>query len=73
MKHNMTLTDRIIRVIIAVVISVLYISNMITGAWAILLMVLSIIFLLTSFINFCPLYTILGIRKWERKSKAIDH
>lgn len=73
MKHNMTSTDRIIRVIIAVVISVLYISNMITGAWAILLMVLSIIFLLTSFINFCPLYTILGIRKWERKSKAIDH
>jgi len=70
MKHNMTTADRIIRVIIAVIIAILYFSNAIPAAWGLTLMMVSFVFMLTAFINFCPLYTLLGIRRWEKKSKV---
>ena len=48
--------DRIIRVIIAAAIAVLYFTDVITGTWGIVLLVLAGIFLLTSIIGLCPLY-----------------
>jgi hypothetical protein len=56
MKANMGTIDRIVRVLIAVVIIALYFANQITGTAAIILLVLSGIFILTSFMSFCPLY-----------------
>lgn len=61
MKKNMGVVDRIIRVSLAVLVGVLYFTNVISGTWAIILGVLSIVFLLTSLVSFCPLYTIFGI------------
>ena len=61
MKININLTDRIIRVIIAVILSVFYFANIVTGTLGIVLLAASIILLLTSVINFCPIYYILGI------------
>jgi hypothetical protein len=61
MKANMGSTDRIIRAIIAIVIAALYFTNVITGLLGIVLLVLAAIFLLTSFISFCPLYLPFGI------------
>jgi len=52
----MGMADRIIRTILAVVIGVLYFTNVITGTWGIILLILAIVFLLTSLISFCPLY-----------------
>lgn len=48
--------DRIIRIVLAVVIAVLYFTDQITGAAAVILGILAIIFLLTSLVGFCPLY-----------------
>ncbi len=48
--------DRIIRTILAIVVAILYFTDQITGTAAIILGVLAIIFLLTSFAGFCPLY-----------------
>jgi hypothetical protein len=48
--------DRIIRVILAVVIAVLYFTKQITGTVAIILGILAIIFVLTSLVGVCPLY-----------------
>jgi len=48
-------TDRIIRVILAIVVAVLYFTDQITGTAAIFLGVLVIMFLLTGFVGFCPL------------------
>lgn len=62
MKKNMGTADKMIRVIIAAIVGVLYFTNVINGTLGIVLMVLAIVFLLTSFISFCPLYTLLGIR-----------
>ncbi len=56
MKKNMGTADRVIRILIAAVIAVLYFTDQITGTAAIILGILAIIFLLTSFVSFCPLY-----------------
>ena len=61
MKKNMGLIDRIIRVLIAVVVVVLYITNVISGTLGIVLLVLSGVFILTSIISFCPLYLPIGL------------
>ncbi|QQR98797.1 MAG: DUF2892 domain-containing protein [Sphingobacteriales bacterium] len=68
MKKNMGSLDKMIRVIIATVILVLYFTKIITGTLAIVLLVLAIVFAVTSFINFCPLYTVLGINTNKKES-----
>lgn len=67
MKQNMGTTDRIIRSIIAVIFFALYYNDIIPGTLGIVLVVISVVFLLTSFISFCPLYSILGISTLRKK------
>ena len=66
MKKNMGGADRIIRIIIAIVVGVLYYMGIISETLGTVLLVLAGVFLLTSFINFCPLYTILGINTGKK-------
>lgn len=61
MKKNMGGTDRVIRLLVAAVVAILYFTNIITGTFAIVLLVLAGVFVLTSLISFCPLYRIFGI------------
>lgn len=67
MKKNMGTTDKSIRVVIAIAIALLYYFNIIEGTLAYVLIALAIIFLLTSFISFCPLYTALGMNTCKVK------
>jgi len=67
MKKNMGGTDRIIRFVIAAVIGVLFYLNIIEGTLAYILIALASIFVLTSFISFCPLYTIVGLNTCKTK------
>ena len=60
MIKNMGSADKLIRIIIAGAIGVLYYLEYITGTLALVLMAVAIILLITSLINFCPLYKILG-------------
>lgn len=61
MKKNMGTADRSIRVLVAVLVAVLYGTNVITGALGVGLLVVAGIFVLTSVVSFCPLYALLGI------------
>ncbi len=61
MKPNMGTVDKAIRILVAVVIGILYYMGQITGTAAIILLVLAGVFILTSFISFCPLYLPFGI------------
>jgi len=61
MKKNMGTVDRVIRTLIAIGIGVLYFSGLISGTLAIVLGAFAIIFLLTSFVAWCPIYSPLGI------------
>lgn len=56
MKQNMGSADRILRLILAVVIVILYFTKMITGTAAIALGIIAIVFILTSAVGFCPAY-----------------
>jgi hypothetical protein len=69
MKLNMGSTDRIVRTIIAVLLAVLYFSGIVTGTMAIVLLVISAVFLLTSLAGSCPLYTLFRINTCPRKTK----
>jgi len=70
MKKNMGSTDRLIRMTLALVFAALFLTEVVTGIMGWVLLAVSIIFLLTSFISFCPLYTVLGINTCKNKVKA---
>jgi hypothetical protein len=61
MVKNMSNSDRIIRIVVAIVALALYFTNIISGTIGIVALVAAGIFLLTSFVSFCPLYRIFGI------------
>jgi len=67
MKRNMGNTDKGIRIIAAIAIALLYYFNVIEGTLAYVLMAVGIIFLLTSLINFCPLYKVFRINTCKMK------
>jgi hypothetical protein len=69
MKKNMGMADKAIRILIAVVIGVLYFTNTISGTLAIILGIVAVAFVLTSFISFCPLYLPFGISTFKKKRK----
>jgi fatty acid desaturase len=69
MKKNMGTADRIIRVIIAAVIALLYFTDKITGTLGIVLLVLAGVFLLTSLFSFCPLYWSFGLKTRASKKE----
>jgi len=61
MKKNMGSADKIIRIILAIVVGVLYYMGIITGTLGIVLLIFAAIFVITSFVSFCPLYAPFGI------------
>ena len=61
MKNNMGNTDRIVRILIAILFVALYFTNTVSGTLGIVLLVIAGILTLTSLVNFCPLYKLLGI------------
>jgi hypothetical protein len=67
MKKNMGTIDKVIRILIAVVIAILFFAHIISGTLGIILIALASIFVLTSFISFCPLYFPFGISTNKKK------
>jgi hypothetical protein len=60
-KKNMGSVDRIVRLVLVALVAVLYFMNVISGTLALVLGVLAVVFLITSLVSFCPLYTLFGI------------
>jgi hypothetical protein len=71
MKKNMGEADRTVRVLLAVIMGALYFTNTVTGTLGIVLLVLAVVFLLTSFVSFCPLYAIFGLSTCKTKRQGI--
>jgi uncharacterized membrane protein HdeD (DUF308 family) len=67
MKKNMGNADRIVRILVAVLFATLYFSGFVTGVLGIVLLAFGVVFLLTSVVSFCPLYTLAGINTCSRK------
>ncbi len=68
MKANMGSADRIIRIILAVVMGVLYFQGIVGGTLGIILVVAAVVFALTSLISFCPLYPIFGLSTKKKEN-----
>ncbi len=67
MKKNVGTTDRIIRLIMAIIITTLFYAGIISGTIGILLVVLAVVFFATSLVSFCPLYAIFGMNTCPAK------
>lgn len=61
MKCNISPIDRLLRIIAGVLLGILFISGLLSGALAIIILVLSIIMLATGLLKFCLVYAIFGI------------
>lgn len=68
MKQNMGSADKVIRLLVAVVLILLYIFHVVTGVLGYVLLVVAVIFILTSIFGFCPIYSLLGIRTCKKQS-----
>jgi len=61
MKKNMGTIDKVIRILVAVVVVVLFFTSIISGTLAYILLALSAVFVVTSLLGFCPLYLPVGL------------
>ena len=70
MKANISNIDKTVRLLLAFIIAMLYLSGMLPGTAAIVMGVVFLILVGTSFLNFCPLYRILGVNTRDKKPAA---
>lgn len=67
MKKNMGNIDRVLRIIIAAVLAYLYFGGIVPGTLGLVLVILGGVFVLTSLVSFCPLYTLVGLNTCPKK------
>jgi hypothetical protein len=68
MKKNMGNIDRAVRILLAAVFAVLYFTGTVTGTLGLVLVILGGVFVLTSLVSVCPLYTIVGLSTCRTKT-----
>jgi hypothetical protein len=68
MKKNVGMIDKAIRVSTALIVGGLYFDGRLSGTWATTLLIVSGIFVLTSFISFCPLYVPFGLSTKKKEN-----
>ena len=66
MKKNVGTTDKIARISVALLIAILYFTNVINGTLAVVLLVLAAVFIITAFVGICPLYLPFGVRTTKK-------
>jgi pilus assembly protein TadC len=62
MTKNIGSADKIIRFLIALIIGVLYFTNVLTGTIGIIMLVIGGILAATALINFCPIWAGFGMK-----------
>lgn len=67
MKKNVGSTDKMIRMGLAILIAILYFTKVISGTTAVVLGILAIVFAVTAFLNFCPIWAVLGVNTDKKK------
>jgi hypothetical protein len=69
MKKNMGLIDKTIRIVIAAIIAILWFTGTIPGTLGTVLLVIAVLFVLTSLIGFCPAYIPFGLNTGKKEKK----
>jgi hypothetical protein len=70
MLKNVGSADRILRIAAAIVVAVLIITGVLTGAAAVIFGIIAAVLLLTGFAGFCPLYYILKLTTRRKEQKV---
>ena len=71
MKKNIGTTDRLLRILAAVGIVVLYLTGSISGVVAVVLGVVAAAFVVTSVVGYCPGYVPFGISTCRETSDSV--
>ncbi len=61
MKTNMGRVDRTLRLVAAAVFAVLLVAGVVKGTLAIVLAIVAAVFVITTFVGFCPAYVPFGL------------
>lgn len=61
--------DKLVRLVVALLMILAYFQEIVTGTLGIILLVVAAIFILTSLVSFCPLYTLFGMSTCPKKDK----
>lgn len=67
MKKNMGTIDKVIRVLVAAIIVILYLTKVTTGTLGVVLLIFALVFVITGLVGFCPLYLPFGINTCKKK------
>ena len=67
MKKNVGTIDKVIRIVVALLVVVLYFTHVITGILAIVLLALAAVFVITALLSFCPIWTIFGLSTTKKQ------
>lgn len=67
MKTNVGSTDKLIRIILAIVLGTLYLTNTVSSVIGLAVLIVAVILIATSIISFCPIYLLFGINTFPTK------
>jgi len=67
MKKNIGSVDKVVRLVLALVGILLAFTKVVTGTWAIIVLIIAAVLIVTSLIGYCPLYVLLGINTLKKK------
>ena len=67
MKKNMGSYDKLIRLVVAIVLIILYYKGAFGSTLGIVVLVVAFVLTLTSLMSFCPLYTLFGLNTCKKK------
>jgi hypothetical protein len=67
MKKNMGSADKVIRIVVAALFAVLYLTGVIKGTLGIILLLIALVFVITSFFGVCPLYSLFGLNTMKKE------
>ncbi|MGA0559692.1 YgaP family membrane protein [Larkinella sp. VNQ87] len=70
MKKNIGFSDKTVRMLIAAVLLGVFIADLLSGVWAAVALIVAGLMIVTSLVNFCPLYHLLGISTFRRKKMS---
>jgi len=70
MKTNIGSTDKLIRLLLAIVLILLFYFEVLTDTLGIVALIGALVLTVTSLINFCPLYPLFKINTAKKKEKV---
>lgn len=62
--------DKLVRLVVALLLIVAYFNEIVIGWLGIVFLIVAGIFILTSIINFCPIYAMLGMNSCPIKKES---